>query len=191
MNSILKAPPAAKILAAITTAQVFPNLAIPTQACVMNVPGTGRLDQKAFVVRASGNATTQAATTTFTPTLYIAKVLPGSSLVVANWTVMCSGTPRVINTTTAPWVIEAELQFDSVGGLMQGAFDQQVNNLYDGLAAITGRVSGLNGTGLPVLQGATTVQPAEPVFVLAVGGTFGVNASVGNIANLANFTLEA
>lgn len=191
MQTILTSRPAAKILAAVTTAQIFPDFAIPTQACVMNVPGTGRLEQKSFTVRASGNASTNNATTTFKPTLYIAKALPGTSLVAASWTVLCTGTARVINNTTAPWWIEAVLEFDSKGGLMGGVFDQQVNNLYDGIAAITGTLTGLNGTGMPVLQGATNVQPADPVFLVAVGGTYGVNAAAANIANLQNFVLEA
>lgn len=192
MNTILKSRPAAKVLAAITTAQIFPDLAVPSTAVALFIPGTNRLEQKKFTVRASGNALTAGATTTVLVSLYIAKLLPAASLVPANWTVMCAGSARVVNTISAPWWIEAELAFDSAGGKLGGTFNQMVNNLFDAPAAITGVLTGLNGTGLPVVQpGPVTIQPADPVFVVGVGITYGVNASVGNIANLQNFVLEA
>lgn len=193
MQTILTSRPAAKVLAALLTAQIFPDLAIPTQACVLNVPGTGRLEQRKFSVRASGFATTAAATTTFLASFFIAKLLPATSLVPASWAaVMCAGTARVINTATVPWWLEATIEFDSVGGKMGGIFNQMANNLFDASAAITGTLTGLNGTGMPAVQpGPVTVQPAEPVFVIGCAATFGVNASAANIANLAHFEIDA
>ncbi len=189
--AIQKAPPAAQVLAAVTTAQIFPNLATPTLAAILNIAGTGRLEQKKFKVRGSGYATTAGATTTVTATLYAKNAAPAASLVAGNWSVIGVSSARVVNTTTVPWWIEADLIFDSVGGKLGGTFNAMVNNTLDAAAAITNPLTGLNGSSYAVTQGATKVPAAEPVFVVAVGLTFGVNASAGNIGNLQELILDA
>jgi hypothetical protein len=154
----------------------------------LNVLGSGRLEQTKFAVRASGSVTTGASLTVL-PVLYMALVIPGTPFTAANWTVLASGTARTVATTTCPWMIEAYIEFESVGGTMQGTFGATVNNLTDAQAALPNLLTGLNGTPNSVTQGSTLVVAAEPVFVVACGITFGT-ANAGNKAVLGSFTLD-
>jgi hypothetical protein len=70
---------------------------------------------------------------------------------------------------------------------MAGSFNQMVNNLFDASAALAATVTGINGSNIPILQGATTVQPTDPALFFAVALTFGT-AGV-NIGNVLNFEL--
>lgn len=191
-SAIQKAPPAAQVLAAVTTAQIFPNLSIPTLAAILNISGSGRLEQKKFTVRASGFATSAAATTTVQAVLYASKVpfSAANTLLPGTWSAIATSTARVVNTITAPWWIEADLSFDSIGGHLQGNFNAEINNLFDAKAAIANPLTGLNGTSYPVVQGGVSIPVGEPVFAMAVGLLFGVNASAANIGNLAEFILS-
>ena len=190
-TAIQVAPKAAQVSAAILTAQIFPNLSIPTLPAILNVPAGGRLEQQKFKVRASGYATTQAATTTVLLSLFGKPVVPGTPLTPANWTLLGASTARVVNTTSCPWWIEADLTMDSISGKLGGTFNALINDLYDASAPIANILTGLNATSYPVVQGANTIPAVEPAFAVCVGITFGVNASVGNIGNLGNLILLA
>lgn len=161
--------------AAITTSQIFPDQMNSAVPAIIPIPGTGRLEQKRFRVLASGYATTIAATTNFLVTLY-----NGISLVPANNAVVGALAATVINTTTAPWWIEAVLIFDSVSGKLNGTFSGMVNNAILA-AAVISPMTGLNGSSGP--------SGTEPVTNLCVGVTFGVNASASNVARLGSFEL--
>ena len=187
--TITKAPPAAIVSANVTTAQLFPNKATPTIPAVIGVLGTGRLSQQKFTVRATGRATTGASSTA-QATLYISNALPASApLTAASWTVLCASTARTIATATGNFMIQAELEFQDLTGTMQGTFKALVNSLFDAEAIVTGTLTGLNGSPQSITQGSTVVPPADPVFYIVAGITFGT-ANVGNSANLGEFVLE-
>jgi hypothetical protein len=171
----------------VATAQVFP-LASNTQApCVIGIPGNVVLEGKSFVVRAEGNLYSAGATTTANFTLLGGLSIPATPLTAANWTTVKAGTAATVNTTWAPWWMDARLIYDSQSGLLQGTFQQVVNNVLTATVAIAGVLTGLNGTNLPVVQGASTIQPADPVAYLALALTF--SAAGANIGNLMNFEL--
>lgn len=194
---IQSAPPAGSVLAALATAQIFPQLPpsnnAPPQpnACVLNIPGSGRLEQKKFSVIASGNLVTVNNAYTVVFSLFGAIVAPvgANSLVPGDWTLLkaiAAVTPGV--TTYVPWWVEADLSFDSLGGELQGLISAQAGNLaYAAPTALAATLSGINGTGFPITQAGTVVPPTEPAFALAIGVTFSTG-SASNIANLASFT---
>jgi hypothetical protein len=181
--AIRRAPPANVVNASVATAQVFSlqsNSALP---CVCPVPGHLAIEGKRFTVRAEGNAHTAGAITC-QATLLAALTVPAAPFVTTNWTVLGSGTARAIATTWASWWIEASCIFDSNGGLLQGTFQQMVNNLFDGSAALANVLSGINGSNSPVQQGASLVQPTDPALVFGVALTFGTaGANTGSIYN--------
>lgn len=171
-----QARPAAPVNAAVTTVQMFPDQYVSANPVVIPVPGSGRLEQKRFKIRASGTATTAGATTTFGVTLYA-----GQSLTPGSNTVLGSLAGVVINTTTATWFLEAILIFDSISGKLTGTTSGLINNTIGAAAAIT-PLLGLNGAAGPL--------GTEPVVNLCVGCTFGVAASASNIGRLSEFILE-
>jgi hypothetical protein len=186
-SAIQRAQPAANLLAAVTTAQIFALLASgvsigaaapPATACVLYVPGSKRLEQKRWVPRASGIVTTAGAFTAQV-SLYGAVVPPtgAASLIAANWTLLGAGAAQAVGTTTAAWLIEAEMLFDSVSGKLQGTFNTNVNNTPVASAAIANQLTGINGA-------------TEPVLALAVGITFS-SGNAGNIGVMADFALDA
>lgn len=175
--SILKARAAGAVNAAVTTSQIFPDAQVAANPTVIAIPGSGVLEGKKFLARASGKATTVGATTTGLATIYGALAVPANPFTPGNWTALCSGTARVINTTTCPWYIEAALVFDLTSGKLQGKFQAMTNNLVDADAAL-GNVLG-------------NIVAAEPLLYLAVGFTFGVNAAAGNVATLMDFVVDA
>lgn len=183
--AIRRAAPAAQLTGTVATAQVFAALSNPLTAVVVPVPGKGVLEGKRFMIRAEGSAFVAAGTTTVNATLLAAAAIPGSPLVAANWTVIGAGTATAIATAAyAPWWIEANLIYDSNGGLLQGSYSALVNNGLKANAAITNQLTGINGTNVSVTQGATPVPPADPVAWFAVALTFGtVGANIGNLAN--------
>jgi len=185
-SAIRRAAPANPVQAAVATAQVLSLASNNALACTVSIPGKLALEAKKFTVRAEGSALTAGATTTVQASLLGATVLPATPLVIGSWTLLGAGTARVINTTWAPWYIEANLILDSHGGALQGTFSQMVNNLFDNFAAITNQLTGINGTLNNVTQGANTVPPADPVAFLAVALTFSV-ANAGNAGYLSNF----
>lgn len=178
--SINKAPAAAQVNAAVTTAQIFPNLLTPTQAAVIPVQDSFTLDGKVFLIRASGEATSAGATTTAAVTLYVALALPSSPLVAANWTVLATSTARVVNTTSCPFWIEAEVCMSAISGKLHGAFNACVNNSFDNKSALAN-----------VLSGISVGNAGGASFYVAAGITFGVNAAAGNIGYLRELVLDA
>lgn len=188
-TAIGHAAPAAQLTSTAITAQVFALASNPILPCNLTVPGKGALNSKRFTIRAEGNAFIAVGTTgTLKASLLAALTIPATPLTAANWTTLGGGTARAIAAPGyTPWWIEANLIYDSNGGLLQGVFEQMVNNLFDARAAITSTISGINGTNLTVTQGSTPVPPADPVLQLAVALTFGVTGA--NLGNLANFEL--
>lgn len=184
--AIRRAAPANPVQASATTAQVFALASNPTLACYLAAPGKGILEAKRFTVRAEGNLVSAGATTTAQLSLLAATTLPASPLVIGNWTLLGAGTAQVVNSSYAPYWIEANLICDSRSGNLQGTFSQMVNNLYNNWAAITNQVTGINGTLGTITQGATPVPPADPIVFFAVAMTFSV-ASASNAGYLANF----
>jgi len=189
MSSIAtrRAAPANPANAQVATAQVFSLVSNNTLACVVGARGKGALDGRAFRVRAEGNLLTAVGTTTAKPQLLVAATLPSSPLVIGNWTAIAAGAGVASPTTGCPWWAEATLIYDSISGLMHGTYAQLVNNTYAAPAAITGVLTGINGTNAPVTQGGSPVQPQDPVCYFAVALTFG--AAGLNVANLVNFEL--
>lgn len=188
MNSsatIRKALPANPVNANTTSAQVFPLISNTAAPATVAVPGKLVVEARKFRVRASGNLFT-GGTLTALATLLMAKTIPGTPLTAGNWTVLGAGTARSVANTWSPWYIESDLIFESNGGTMQGTFSQLINNLWDAPAAISNRLTGLNGTN--AIVGTTAI--AEPVFYLAVALTFGTG-NAANLGNLSEFVLEA
>jgi hypothetical protein len=181
--AIRRAAPANPVNAAVATAQVFSLLSNAALPCTVALPGALAVEGKRFTVRAEGNIHTAGAFTC-QASLLAALVPPAAPLVAANWTLLGAGTARAIATTWATWWIEANAMFDSNGGLLQGTFNQQVNNLYDGAAALANVLSGINGSNMTVTQGATPVPPTNPALYFAVALTFSVaGANTGSIYN--------
>lgn len=172
--------PASNVNSAAAGAQIFPSTANLLLAASLQVPGSGRMSGKRVVVRASGYATTIAATTTAQITLYAIKngalAAGAAPLTPGSYTVLLAGTARVINTTSAPWSYEARLSWDNVGKKVQGVAECMVNNLYDAPAALT-NVLAIDDAG------------NEPPFTLVVGITFAVNLSASNVGSLSEFSL--
>lgn len=184
--AIRRAAPASPVIAAVTTAQVFALASNPAIPANVPCPGKLVLEGKRFTVRAEGNLLT-AGNYTAKASLLAGLVIPGTPFTATNWTLLGAGTARAVNTAWSPWWINAELIFDSNSGALQGSFNQMVNNLFDGSAAIANQVTGINGTNQNVTQGATVVVPADPVLYFAVALTFGTGGL--NIGNVANFEL--
>ena len=185
-SAIRRAAPAAQLTGTVATAQIFALASNPVLACTLGVPGKGALDGRRFTVRAEGSAFVAAGTTTVNATLVAALALPASPLVIGNWTVIGAGTATAIATASyAPWWIEADVIYDSNGGLLQGSYTSLINNGLKARAGITNQLTGINGTNLPITQAGTVVQPADPVCYFAVALTFGTAGA--NIGNLANF----
>jgi hypothetical protein len=181
--AIRRAAPANVVNASVATAQVFTLASNPLVPCTLGVPGKLAIEGKRFTVRAEGNAQTAGAFTC-KASLLGALTIPATPLVAANWTLLGSGTARTISTAWATWWIDANLIFDSQSGLLQGTFNQQVNNLFDAAAALGNGLTGINGSNQVVTQGGTPVQPTDPAFYLAVALTFGTaGANTGSIYN--------
>lgn len=171
MSIIAQARTAANVNAASNAAQVFPDQQNPTSPVFIQIPGSGRFEQKRFKVRASGFATSAGATTTFQPTLYA-----GSSLTAGSNTILGAATATVINTTSAPWWIELQAIFDSISGKLQGTFSAMINNSMIAAAALANVVTGLSAQ-------------TEPVLTICCGITFSV-ANAGNIGGLKYLVLD-
>jgi hypothetical protein len=183
-SAIRRAPPANPQNASVVTAQVFNLISNPILPAAIGIPGKLTLEGKRFTVRAEGNLNTVGAYTC-KASLLGALVMPASPLVAANWTLLGSGTARAIATTWANWWIQANCIFDSQSGILSGAFQQMVNNLYDADAPLSNTITGINGSNQPVTQGGTVVPPTDPALWMAVAVTFGTAGT--NSAGLYNF----
>lgn len=165
--------------AAVATAQVFFYPQTPALPYVLNMPGSGRTEQKEVKVTATGKVTTAGAYTV-TLTLLGALVVPGAPLVAANWTTLGASTARAVGTTTCPFKISADMVMDSTSGKIQGSFNTMINNLVDSAAALTNVITGASQVGSTA---------TEPVAVFAVAVTFSA-ANAGNSATLGDFVFE-
>lgn len=183
--AIKRAAPANPVNANTGNAQVFSLLSNALVPCTVPVPGKLALEGKQFTVRAEGYALTAGAYT-LKATLLAGLVIPATPFTATNWTVLGAGTARAIATTYAPWWIEAKCQFDSVSGIMHGAFSQLVNNLYDAYAALAATVTGINGSNTTLASG-NTAAPTDPALYFAVALTFGTAGL--NVGNLLNFEI--
>lgn len=187
-SAIRRAAPAAQLTGTGAAAQVFVLASNPLLPCTVGVPGKGALDGRRFTVRAEGSAFVAAGTTTVNATLLAGVTIPANPLTAANWTTIGAGTATAIATASyAPWWIDAVLIYDSNGGVLQGTYSSLINNGLKANAAITNQLTGINGTNVPVVQGASTIQPQDPVAWFAVALTFGTAGA--NIGNLANFEI--
>jgi len=187
-SAIKRAAPAAQATGTAATAQVFVLASNSQLPCTLAVPGAGALDGRRFNIRGEGSAYVAAGTTTVNLTLLGGTTVPASPLVAANWTTIKALTATAIATASyAPWWIEAQIMYDSNGGLLQGAAFGMINNASIASAALTNQLTGINGTNVPVQQGASLVQPANPVCFFALAITFGTAGA--NIGNLANFEI--
>jgi hypothetical protein len=189
--AINRAAAAASLPGLLTTAQIFALASNALLPANVSAPGKLAIESKKFRVRAEGNATVSVNTTTVKPSLYAGLVVPASPLTAASWTLIAAGAAVAIATVTltAPWFIEADLIFDSIGGFLQGTWDQLVNNSWTALAAIGNQISGINGSNQNATQNGVVVPPADPVVFFAAGLTFSAGAA-GNSANLSNFELS-
>lgn len=182
-GTIAKAAPAGTIQAAVTTSQIFPQLNTPAVPAFLSIPGSKRLEQQVFWVRAQGFCTTAGAFTVAV-TLFgfavtasnLANPLPANPFTPGSWTVLGASTARAVGTTTRPWWIEGECHFDSVSGVFHGNFRDEINNLYDAQAQFSNTLTGVNGA-------------FEPCVVLGVGLTFS-SGNVGNSGSLFDFTCD-
>jgi hypothetical protein len=147
----------------------------PTQAAVLNVQGSSRMEGKRFTIRASGRATFGS---TANPTLNLG-LYSGTSLISTNNTLvgaLGSAASQTVS-TTVPFSYEATLQGDSTSGIVQGTFAMMINNTITAASQITANsnagLTGVNFASEPALQ-----------FVFAV--TFGVS-DAKNLAVLDEF----
>lgn len=171
VRTITAAKPSALLVGNSTSAQIFTDAVNAAIAAILNVPGSKRLEQKRFNVRASGYLTSAGSATTALPTLYF-----GTSLTPGSNTILGAGTATTVNTTSCPWWMEATLLFDSISGKLQGSFSSMVNNVIVANAAIANVPTGINGA-------------SEPVISLVCGMTFSA-ASAANFAGMSEFVLE-
>jgi hypothetical protein len=185
--AIRRAAPSNPVNASVTTGQIFALTSNPALACSLALGGKGSLEGRRFRVRAEGWLYTAVGTTTAKPQIVAANLLPASPLVIGNWTALTAGAGVASPTTGCPWWAEADLIYDSQSGLMHGTYSQCVNNTFATAAAITGVLTGLNGTNVNMTQGvggSTVVPPADPVCYFAVALTFNVaGLNAGNVSN--------
>lgn len=123
---------------------------------------------KPFLLRAWGTCTT-GATTNLTLKLYQVPssiVTAGTASTVGNDNIVATSTARAVNSTTAPFYLEAVLQWDSVGKAIKGQATFEINNLVDAYAATT----------------AVTSITADSELNFIISATL----SVGNAANVVN-----
>lgn len=171
MVIISQAPAAAQITAA--TGGVFNAAAGEPGAgsqLPISLPGTGRLEGKAFRVRASGYATfvfAGATTVTVQPLIYAGA--SGFTAAAAN-AVFSAAAVNVVatgaSTATVPWLAEIEAEGDSVGGKLQGLIKGVVNNTLVDLAPIANPPSSLSFTTEPPLQFAVGVTASADLTAL-------------------------
>lgn len=159
-----------------TTETVFRDANATGSPLLLDLPSAGALAAAAgrgsalFKVRAWGRVVTDA-TTNFTISLYY-----GTSVTVANNTLLEQSTAVAVNTLSRYWMIEAYLIWDSVSNRLSGVGHSVVADTYAVFAAVN--------------NVATSADPdgnAAQGFVLS--GTWSV-ASAGHTANVDGFVLE-
>lgn len=119
-------------------------IAAPDQGAVPSVYASG----KPFIYRAFGTITT-GTSTNITLTLYnataaqlaVAGGVPATAFTLGS---LKASTARAVNSTTAPFLVEAKLQYDSVSNRLVGQVSFEINGIVDVFAAstiITGMVN--------------------------------------------------
>lgn len=153
-------------------------------------PGSGRLEQIAFTVKAAGWVKLPAGTYTATLvcSLYgVAQAAGGATAWTAGSGNKLGGSTSQSYTqagTTAvivPWYVAMEMEGDSTSGLLQGLWRDIVNNVKDTTnngAIMTNAPTGVNFANEPPLQ-------------FAAGVVLGSGAVAGSVSKLTNFLLEA
>lgn len=106
----------------------------------------------------------------------------GTQATLANLHVVELSTARAINTTTAPWSIEALLTWDPIGSVLQGYASFLINNLLDAATAVT---------AVTLVAPVTSVPGADVSWDLnfVITALFGTT-SAANIAWMNEFSLE-
>ncbi len=172
------------------TGGVFQNSVTADGQFNLNVPGSAKLEGVEFMVRASGWVKFPAGTYTATIIANLYGVAGSAAWTAASGNKMASSTSLSITMsgTTAlvvPFLIEMDLEGDSMSGLLQGLQWALVDNVTNStpLAVVANAPTGVSfqtgSTG-----GASSGQASvEPVLQFAAGVTL-TNAQTGAIANL-------
>lgn len=206
---------ASQVSANVTTAQIFPlrvdagggsysaSATLPAQ---LPVPGSGRFEQRAFDIYASGYAIVRT-TATVLVGLYASNPLKGdASLTPGSNTILhaSSASSSITATKRVPWSFHYHIEgFSSESlspsiadlGAAQGWAEGQIDGVYQAAAAFSA------GSGEPITAATNLFGPAaasstpppntEPAFNLVIGVTFSANGAgaLANIANLSAFSL--
>jgi hypothetical protein len=168
---------AANAIANTTNVQLFPDYSVATLPALLTMGASGILDGKKFSVCASGECTT-INNSNVKLGLYGKVATPANPLLAASWTKLAESTARNVNTTSAPWWIEAEFITGQISQKLQGAFTAFINSLYDVPAILTN----------PVAAGLLPAGSVEPCFQFCVGIDFSIAGL--NIGVLKYFALE-
>jgi hypothetical protein len=131
---------------------------------------------KKLKIRATGSTVT-GTTLNFSLKLYQvpASVIAAAALTnqtFTGWNLLATTTARAVNTTTADWELEAEVQLSPIGTL-SGKFEDIINNLFDAPAAIT----------------AATLLASDADLNFVLVATFSAS-NAANIATPKEFSLE-
>lgn len=187
MFLINSAPAAAKLTGSAAGSAVFALASNSAKACILTVPGSGKLEGIPFNVRASGNIVV---TGSVSPTAAFV-LQSGSSLTFASNTSLLTGAANTATTTVnLPWCLDVEITGTTAAGTVSGNGVVQVGASTPAFINLATPLSGLIFT--PPQQGgpdATTVAN-EPVLNLVMGVTIGGTVSAYT-AIMNQFILEA
>lgn len=161
-----------------TSNLIFPipaSMNVPTNgsgAAVCEVPGSGRLNGRAFSVTIAGYCDA-GASMNVTPVLYSGTSLTvGSNVVIATGTAFATG-----GALKFPWVVKYAFQGENISGILQFTQSQQFHGTYVAPASVT-ELTGIN------------FNTTDPTMSLVFGLTFGT-ANAANTATLLQFDLES
>jgi hypothetical protein len=128
----------------VTTEQMVLNPAQPTLPLLVQIPSGTELEQRKFIVQATGFIKT-AGTANVTLKLYSGtSATPGSNMLLAS-----SGAVAQ-NSASAPYWIEGNFVFDSVSGKLTGTVGFSINNTLVASVAVSNVVTGINYKNNPV-----------------------------------------
>lgn len=155
-----------------TTETIFTKYSDSTKNCSVYVPDAGKLDGKAFKVRAHGRISS-GTTTNYTVALYW-----GTSTAVAGNTKIATSAGTACNNTNSNWELNAWLVWDSTSSKLNGRQEGQDNGTAIALAAVTGVVSGVSPA------------TANTGYALNVTSTFSATSTT-NVAYLDELSIES
>lgn len=186
MFLINSAPAAASASGTAAGSIVFARKSNSAVACILTVPGSGKLEGQPFNVRAAG----QVSATGTSPTAAVILQSGTSLTLTSNTNLLAGAANTVATTTTVPFLLDVELVGTTGAGTLSGNGMVQVGASAPALINLSTPLSGLIFTpaqnGGP--DGITT--PNEPVLSLVIGITFGGTLSAFS-AVLDQFVLEA